>query len=164
MSRFIQFAGIALFAVFICGFIGQSDNSRFSGSQEYKPQSLGPNAMQSDDHIWSLFAKCKIKIKKDFSYSIAYISGVKAMNHKNITISGFMLPLEATDKFSHFLLSKNAPTCAFCPPGAPNEVVEVFSSKSMMWKENLITFSGTLNLVNDGKTGVFFQLKDAVER
>ena len=100
---------------------------------------------------------------QDLSYTITYIPGVKAMNGKTVTISGFMLPLESKDKFSHFLLGKNAPTCAYCPPSGPNEVVEVFSSRPMMWKENLITISGTLILVKDGSKGVFFQMKDAVE-
>lgn len=125
---------------------------------------VGFTGIRTNDQIWKEFAKCKMKMNQELSYSITYVPSVKAMNHKNITISGFILPLEAKNKFSHFLLSKNAPTCAFCPPGAPNEVVEVFSSKPLMWKEDLITFSGTLNLVNDGKTGVFFQMKDAVER
>ena len=120
--------------------------------------------VQSDDLLWKDFGKCKIKMDRNLSVNITYIPSVKAMDGKNVTISGFMQPLEAKDKFSHFLLSKNAPTCAYCPPSRPNEVVEVFSSKPMMWKENLITISGTLNLVNDGKKGVFFQMKDAVER
>jgi hypothetical protein len=120
--------------------------------------------MQSDDQIWKFFAKCKISTDKDLNYRISFIPSVKAMDGKNVTISGFMLPLESTEKFSHFLLSKNAPTCAFCPPGAANEVVEVFSSKATGWKENMITLSGTLVLVNDGKKGVFFQMKNAVER
>jgi len=164
MKRFIFFASIALFSAFTCGFINSPDNNRFSGSSEYKPQPSGPRAMQSNDSIWKEFAKCKVKLDQELSYAITYVPSVKSLNHKNVTISGFILPLESKNKFSHFLLSKNAPTCAFCPPGAPNEVVEVFSTKPLMWKEDLITFSGTLNLVNDGKTGVFFQLKDAVER
>jgi len=164
MMRFVQFAGMALFAVLFCGFMGSPETSRFSGSTEYKPQPPGGMAMQSDDQIWKNFAKCKVKTDQNLSYSITYIPGVKALNGRNVTISGFIQPLEAKDTFRHFLLSKNAPTCAFCPPGAPNEVVEVFSTKLTRWKENLVTFSGTLSLVNDGKTGVFFQMKDAVER
>jgi len=164
MSRILFFAGIAFFTVFICGFVNQPGSSKFSGPSEFNAQPWGPKLMQSDDQVWKLFAKCKIKTDKDLSARITYIPSVKAMDGKNVTISGFMLPLESQDKFSHFLLVKNAPTCAFCPPGGPNEIVEVFSTKPMTWKENLITLSGTLILVNDGKKGVFFQMKDAVER
>jgi uncharacterized protein len=161
MIRFIVCICIALFT---CGFINQEPNSRFSGSSEYKPRQSGSGLMQSNDQIWKNFGKCKVKIDKDLSYNITYIPEVKALQGKEITISGFMMPLEAKEKFSHYLLSKNAPTCAFCPPGAPNEVVEVFSIKPTAWKENLITISGTLVLVNDKQKGVFFQMKDAVVR
>ncbi len=124
----------------------------------------GSRIVQSDDRLWKDFAKCKIKTDRNLSGSITYTSGVKAIDGKKVTISGFMQPLEAKDKFSHFLLSKNAPTCAYCPPSKPNEVVEVFTSGQVMWKQDLITISGTLILVNDGSRGVFFQMKDAVER
>jgi uncharacterized protein len=85
-----------------------------------------------------------------------------ALKGKRITISGFMVPLEAKEKFTHFLLSRRAPTCAFCPPGEPNEIMEVFSSKPMRWQENLITISGSLVLLNDGKNEILFQMKDAL--
>jgi len=164
MLRFMQFSIITLFTVCICGFIDQPENSRFSGSYGYKPPPSGPVLMKSDDQIWKSFAKCKVSMDQNLSYTINYVPGVKALNGKNVTISGFMLPLEPKDKFSHFLLGKNAPTCAYCPPGGPNEVVEVFSSKPMTWNETLVTISGTLILVNDGKKGVFFQMKNAMER
>ena len=164
MLRFIQFVGFVLCGSVLCGFMGSSESSRFSGSMEYKPQPPTGAMIQSDDQIWKNFAKCKVKTDQNLSYSITYAPAVKALNGKNVSISGFMQPLEAKETFRHFLLSKNAPTCAFCPPGAPNEVVEVFSAKPTRWKEIQVTFSGTLNLVNDGKTGVFFQMKDAEER
>jgi hypothetical protein len=138
--------------------------SRFYGCDCGDESSFfGSKMVQSDDQLWKDFGKCKIKMDRNLSYNITYITGVKALDGKEIAISGFMQPLEAKDKSRHFLLSKNAPTCAYCPPSRPNEIVEVFSSKPMAWKENLITLSGTLILVNDGKNG-FFQIKNAVER
>jgi uncharacterized protein len=163
MFRLVMIVLITLSTLLLCGFNGQPDGARFSGTGENMMPPAGPREMQSHDQIWKEFAKCKIKMDQELSYAITCTPAVKTMNHKKITVSGFILPLESKNKFSHFLLSKNAPTCAFCPPGGPNEVVEVFSSKSLMWKENLATFSGTLNLVNSGDKGVFFQLKDAVE-
>ncbi len=129
---------------------------------KFTSQPQPPRMLQSDDYIWKLFAQCEIKQDKDFSYNITHIPSVKAMSGKQIAISGFMVPLEAQEKFGHFLLSRRAPTCAFCPPGEPNEIVEVFSSKPMRWQENLVTISGTLVLLGDGKKGIFFQMKDAV--
>ena len=116
--------------------------------------------MESGDFLWKLFAQCEIRSNQDYSYGISYVSGVKAMQGKQVTISGFMVPLEAAEKSGHFLLSRRAPTCAFCPPGEPNEIVEVFTLKPVKWNENLVTISGTLLLANDGKKGIFFQMRD----
>ena len=123
-----------------------------------------PVFIQSSDPIWRNFAKCKIKLDQNLSYKITYAPSVIPMGGKKITISGFIQPIEAKDKFSHFLLTKNAPTCAYCPPSKPNEVVEVFSFKPLTWKQDLVTISGTLILVNDSNNGIFFQMKDATEK
>jgi hypothetical protein len=154
----ILFAALSLYASYYI-------YSWFYGSDSgYGEQYSGSNLVQSNDVLWKDFAKCKISMDQNLSSKTTYTPRVSAMDGKNVTISGFMQPLEAKDKFSHFLLSKNAPTCAYCPPGGSNEVIEVFSSKPMAWKENLISITGTLVLVNDSKQGVLFQMKDAVER
>ena len=134
----------------------------FFAAGKFGSQPPAPRLLQADDFIWKLFARCQIKSERDFSYGISYIPEVKAMNGRRVAISGFMVPLEAKGKFSHFLLSRRPPTCAFCPPGEPNEIVEVFSAQPVSWQENLVTVSGALVLTNDGKKGIFFQLKDTV--
>ena len=151
-------------AAFTCGFnVRDQPESRFSRSGGMSGSSA-PRSMQSDDLLWKTFAQCKLKANKDFTYDITYTPSVRSMNGKEITISGFMLPLEAKERSRHFLLERRAPTCAFCPPGEPNEIVEVFSSAPLKWEENLVTISGTLVLPNDGKKGIFFQMKDGVVR
>jgi uncharacterized protein len=127
----------------------------------------GPSAhrlTQSDDFLWKSFALCQLKSDPNFSCSITYIPEVMAMNGKQITLSGFIMPLETKEKFTHFLLSRRSPTCAFCPPGEPNEIVEVFLSKPVNWQEDLFTISGRLILSNNGTKGIFFQMKDAGSR
>ena len=128
----------------------------------YDSSLSGSAVVQSNDQIWKDFVKCKIKLGQGLTYKITYSSGVKAMDGKKISISGFIQPLEAKGASRHFLLCKNAPSCAYCPPSKPNEIVEVFSAKPMPWKQNLQSISGTLHLVSDGNNGVFFQLRDAV--
>ena len=159
-----RIAFMIFMVTFACGFnVRDRPDTGFSRSGSLSGSSA-PRSMLSEDQLWKSFSQCKLKPNKDFSYDITYLPGVKAMNGKEITISGFMLPLETKQKSSHFLLERRAPTCAFCPPGEPNEVMEVFSSKPMAWEENLVTMSGTLLLPNDSKKGIFFQLKDAVTR
>jgi hypothetical protein len=132
----------------------------FIAAGKFTSQPHLPRSMQSDDFLWELFARCELKTNRDYSNSISYLPDVKAMNGKKITISGFMVPIESKEKFGHFLLSRRAPSCPFCPPAEPNEMMEVFSAKPVRWQENLVTLSGTLILVNDAKREIFFQMQD----
>lgn len=116
----------------------------------------------SHDAMWNILGKCKVTLEpKKYLYSIVYTPEVKAMVGKNYTVSGFMLPLEPKEKFTHFLLSKRTPTCPFCPPGEPNEIVEVFTKKPVSWDEGMVVASGTMAFTANPELGLFFQMKDA---
>lgn len=120
------------------------------------------NLPKSHDEMWKSFGACKVHYDtKKFTYSISYTPEIRALAGKQITLSGFMLPLESTEKFTHFLLSKRTPTCPFCPPGEPNEIVEVFSKKPVKWDEGIVIVTGSLNFTSNPELGVFFQMKDA---
>lgn len=147
----LSLLGVALLA---CAFTSQPLNER-------QAQGLLP---QSKHALWATFAKCKVDLDpKQYTYSIHFTPEVKAMDGKPFTISGFMLPLESTETFKHFLLSKRTPTCPFCPPGEPNEIVEVFAKTPMKWEDRMVTMTGTLALTNQADKGLFFQMKDGVE-
>ena len=106
---------------------------------------------------------CSIDTKRlKMRCSIAYTPEVKAMDGTQVGIDGFMLPLESTANFSHFLLSFRSPSCPYCPPGAANEIVEVFTKKPMQWSDELTSMRGTLTLADSrNDSGMFYQLKDA---
>lgn len=106
---------------------------------------------------------CNIDTKRlKMRCSIAYTPEVQALNGKQIGVDGFMLPLESTQKFSHFLLSFRSPSCPYCPPGAANEIVEVFTKSPMTWSDQLTSMRGTLTLADaKNDNGIFYQLKDA---
>lgn len=117
---------------------------------------------QSQDEMWKTFGACKVHYdNKKYTYSITYTPEVKALAGKKITVSGFMLPLESKEQFTHFLLSKRTPTCPFCPPGEPNEIVEVFSKKPVKWDDGMVIVTGPLSFTTNPDLGLFFQIKDA---
>ncbi|MEZ5647682.1 MAG: DUF3299 domain-containing protein [Alphaproteobacteria bacterium] len=149
----------AFTAIFLlCGFSKQ-EISVGQPSAEREAQNALP---QSHDNLWAAFIKCKVHLDpKKYTYTIDYTPEVKAMEGKPFTISGFMLPLEAKIKFTHYLLSKRTPTCLFCPPGEPNEIVEVFSKKPVEWDDGIVTITGTMKFINDPETGLFFQMQNA---
>ncbi len=116
----------------------------------------------SKDPIWHTLLKTKITVdKKDGYYGAKFTPEVKALVGKTLTVSGFIMPLESKDKFQHFLLAKRTPTCPFCPPGEPNEIIDVWTVKAIEYTDDMVTVKGKFELMNDKDMGLFFKLKDA---
>jgi len=144
------FVVLALLA--LSGFSTQPSNER--QAQDALPQSTHP--------MWQELSKTKIKVDdKKGLYSAVVPAPVKALSGKEITINGFMLPLESKEKFTHFLLSKRTPTCPFCPPGEPNEIIDVHTVSPVAYSEDIITLKGKFSLMNDREMGLFFKLSGA---
>ncbi len=123
------------------------------------------NLPKARDATWDMLYKTKITIDDSKGgYSAEVPEDVKKLVGQKIKISGFMLPLESTEKFKHFLLSKRTPTCFFCPPGGPNEIIDVYADKETKWVEQIITYEGTFELVNNAEMGVFFKMTEAIRR
>ncbi len=125
-------------------------------------RSLQDSLPQSKDKIWAILDKCTVYLnEEEYLYSVEFTPEVKAMEGKKMTVSGFMLPLESTEKFTHFLLSKRTPTCGFCPPGEPTEMIEVFTKEPVTWVEDSVTVTGVMTFSKEPELGVFFQLLES---
>lgn len=86
---------------------------------------------------------------------------VKKMDGAEITIRGFVLPVETTDGsiiISYYPFS----SCFFCGGAGPESVMAIFLKNEREIDEEEATFKGTLHL-NDEETGLIYELKDAVE-
>ncbi len=117
---------------------------------------------KAKDALWDTLYKTSVKVDdKTGTYSATFPDEVKKLNGQTVKISGFMLPLENSEKFTHFLLSKRTPTCFFCPPGAPNEIIEVYTTKPTEWIEDLVTYEGKFKLMENKEMGVFFKMSEA---
>ena len=114
---------------------------------------------QSHAQLWDTLIKTKIHVdEKKGLYSATYPPEVKALDGKMVTITGFMLPVETTVKFKHFILAKRTPTCPYCPPGEPNEIIDIWLDKNTEYTENLLTITGTFGFMNNQQFGMFFKL------
>ncbi|MDA8229782.1 MAG: DUF3299 domain-containing protein [Magnetospirillum sp.] len=117
---------------------------------------------QSKNPLWGQLAHCAVHFNnKTALYGISISPEVKAMDGQTVTANGFVLPLDGSDKTRHFLLTKRTPVCMFCPPGEPNEVIEVTSKHPVDWTDDLVTLRGRFVLVNNGEKAIFFALRDA---
>jgi uncharacterized protein len=114
------------------------------------------------DAVWSKLVKCKLDYdEENGTYSIKATPEVKALDGKTITLRGFVLPMDGSDRTSHFLISRNTPVCMYCPPGQPNEVVEVYTSHPIAWTEKPVSVTGKFTLINDQEKAIFFKVENA---
>jgi hypothetical protein len=131
-------------------------------TQPYSERKAQDQLPQSHDPLWATFAKSKVTEDKNKGlYSMQFAPEVKKLVGTQITVTGFVLPLEDSEKFHHFLLSRRTPVCAFHPPGDPWEIMDVWSNKSIIWKDDLVKVTGTLSLMNNQQLGVFYKLSNA---
>lgn len=117
---------------------------------------------QANDPLWVKFTKCTLSYDEDTGiYRIRMTPEVRALNGKTVTMRGFVMPMDGSDRTRHFLLSRNTPVCMYCPPGQPNEVVEVRSSRTIAWTDKVVSVTGKLSLVNDEERAIFFKMENA---
>ena len=135
------------------------------------PQGLGQPAdertaqkklPQSEAPLWGVLRQTAIhEDTKRGLFSASFPSTVKELDGKTLSLTGFMLPIDAWTRSKHFLLSKYTPVCFFCPPGEPNEVVEVTTGKSVPVSDHLVTVTGRFSLIDNAEKGLFFRLDGA---
>lgn len=114
---------------------------------------------QSDAPLWGVLRKTRITedVKRGL-FAASFPPEVKALSGTTVTLSGFMLPLDAKGRTKHFLLSKYTPVCFFCPPGEPNEVVEVVSEKALPVSDDMTSVTGAFSLIDNAEKGLFFRV------
>lgn len=117
---------------------------------------------QVRDEMWTKLAKCAVNFDdKNGIYSIKLTPEVKALNGKTVTVRGFVLPMDGSDHTKHFLITRNTPVCMYCPPGEPNEVIEVTAERAIPWSNKMMSVTGRLSLVNDKEQALFFRIEKA---
>lgn len=117
---------------------------------------------KSSDPLWSKLLKTKVNYNdRTGLFSIAVTPEVKALNGKTVTVSGFILPMDGSDHTKHFVLARNTPVCLFCPPGQPNEIIEVQSPRAVAWTDKMMTVTGQMSLINNGENALFFRIAAA---
>src|SRR5687768_384193 len=110
---------------------------------------------------WKTFAQVELE-RSSTRIAPRFSATVAALDQKDITVQGFMLPLDMGEKHALFILSAVPPTCGFCMPGGPEAVVEVRAKSPLAYTDNAVTVSGKLSVLKDDPTGIFYRLTDAV--
>lgn len=117
---------------------------------------------QSTDPVWNVLRQTRVREDdRSGTFTAEFPSAVQSLSGRQITVEGYMLPLDSKHLTNHFLLSKYTPVCPFCPPGQPNEVIEVYSSDPMVPSQDKIAVMGRFGVHQDSGAGLFFRLDGA---
>ncbi|MFV3075456.1 DUF3299 domain-containing protein [Niveispirillum fermenti] len=87
--------------------------------------------------------------------------GVQALDGQPFTVAGFFLPLDTGETSRSFLLSSLAPTCPFCPPPGPADLIQVSAAEPVTATLDQIRLQGTLRLSAEDVNGIYFHLENA---
>ena len=114
----------------------------------------------SDDPIWTTLQKSRITAdEKRGIYTAEHPMDVILLQNQDLLVRGFLLPLDVMPPFTHFILSRYTPVCAFCPPGAPNEAIELFTSRPVKINNGAeVMVKGRFAMTSDSASGLFFRI------
>ena len=87
-----------------------------------------------------------------------YSPQIKSLNNKQVTLTGFMFPLDPADKQKNFLIGPYPTSCPFNYHVSPSQIVEVKLKKPIVFSYDPVTVKGTLSLKYNGETGIFYYL------
>jgi len=109
---------------------------------------------------WSLLSSTPIKIIKG-KLGPDFPDALRPLNGKTVKLQGYILPIEAGQTHSYFLLSAWSPTCPFCQSAGPEAIVEVRARTPVKYSTEAVAVEGRLILLDNDASGMFYRLLDA---
>lgn len=110
---------------------------------------------------WKTLSEVEAVRQKD-RFVPKFSSTIMGLDKKQVRLQGFMMPLDVGDRQKRFILSAMPPSCAFCLPGGPDQLVEIQARTPIRYTFDPVVLSGRLAVLNDDPMGLFYRLTDAV--
>jgi hypothetical protein len=114
---------------------------------------------------WSLLESTKETTRLDSNKLIrskpVFPPAVKALAGKRIKVSGYMLPLQNSEKQTHFVLLAYPPDCPFHLNPAPMQFIEVRSKTPVPVSHDVQTIEGRFSLLGEDEGGIFYRMTEA---
>ena len=133
-----------------------------TGPGVHSPDSpFAPLPQRSDVVPWSTLTAVKTRTEKN-KVLPQFQPEQLALNQKPQRIQGFMMPLEAGEKQTHFLLSSVPLTCGFCTPGGPESMVEVRTKTPLRYTLDPVVVEGKFATLTDDPYGLYYRITEAV--
>lgn len=115
---------------------------------------------------WNLLATTNIKKGHDTFLNQEidlpdFSDALLAKNGKEITLEGYVIPLQQSSAQDYFVLSRFPyQSCFFCGAAGPETVVEVYSDREFKYTDERVRVTGTLLLNPDDPLRLFFIMQD----
>lgn len=110
---------------------------------------------------WKTLAEVSPVRQKD-RFVPQFSKGISVLDRKEVKLQGFMMPLDMGEKQKRFLLVALPPSCAFCLPSGPDQMVEVVARTPVKYGFDPIVLSGKFAVLKDDPMGLYYRLTDAV--
>ncbi|MBK6363154.1 MAG: hypothetical protein IPF52_06495 [Saprospiraceae bacterium] len=107
---------------------------------------------QNSENVWKTLGKISYKKEYDelMGFKIdkpVFSDQVKALNNKEITLKGYIIPVEGYKSHKEFIFSAFPYSmCFFCGGAGPETVMEVMSLEPIKYSAESITIKGVLQL------------------
>ncbi|GAB5520877.1 MAG: hypothetical protein RhofKO_31280 [Rhodothermales bacterium] len=117
------------------------------------------------DDVWKTLEGYTYETYGNFEYRVTFSEAVQALHATEVTLHGYIIPLEQGLTVTHFLLSTYPlADCSFCLPGGPESFVEVKADKPITFTYAPITLRGTFAVLDKeeiDEMGMFYQMTAA---
>lgn len=99
-------------------------------------------------------------------FHVDYSDEIKALDQTDVKVMGFLYPLKGGTTHEYFLLTAWPPSCPFCLPAGPSQMVEVYCEEPIEFSEGAIMMAGKFEVLKDDPSGMYYRMKEAelVER
>ncbi|HZM48489.1 MAG TPA: DUF3299 domain-containing protein [Burkholderiales bacterium] len=138
-----------------------SKNPAMDTSQQPSPDMFKPLPELKGVVSWKMLADVTPVKQKD-KFVPQFSKGIEALDKKEVKLQGFMMPLDTGEKQKRFLLVSLPPSCAFCLPGGPDQMVEVQAKTAVKYGFEPIVVTGKFVVLKDDPMGLYYRLTDAV--
>ncbi|MCB9290855.1 MAG: DUF3299 domain-containing protein [Lewinellaceae bacterium] len=122
---------------------------------------------QAQDKMWKTLSK--ITFKKEYNEMMGFkvdvpvfSDEVKALEGKEVTIRGYIIPVEGYKGHKEFIFSAYPYNmCFFCGGAGPETVMEVYADEAIEYTAEPITIRGKLELNSDDINRLIYAMRGA---
>lgn len=122
---------------------------------------FAPLQERADVLSWAVLAGVKTQVYENRLLPL-FPGAVQALDRTSQRVQGFMVPLDAGARQTHFLLSQVPMSCPFCAPGGPESMVEVQARTPVPYGLRAVVVEGQFAVLADDPLGVYYRVSNAV--